>query len=112
LAARKDLKNRVKPGGKTDVFSTPRLADGSAAERQMVSCFWSALSYVGGYPCGWRHHAKTSDAYTLELDFQVRVPQAAQTWEQLAAADSFISVFCQSTMKTYFKKQRHTGESS
>jgi hypothetical protein len=30
---------------------------------------------------------KTPDAYTLELDVQVRVPQAAQTLEQLTAAD-------------------------
>ena len=33
---------------------------------------------------------KTPDAYTLELDVQVRVPQAAQTLEQLAAADPLI----------------------
>jgi hypothetical protein len=33
---------------------------------------------------------KTPDAYTLELDVQVRVPQAAQTLEQLAAADPMI----------------------
>jgi hypothetical protein len=33
---------------------------------------------------------KTPDAYTLELDVQVRLPQAAQTLEQLAAADSSI----------------------
>jgi len=30
---------------------------------------------------------KTPDAYTLELDVQVRVPQAAQTLEQLTTAD-------------------------
>src|ERR1700736_4957322 len=30
---------------------------------------------------------KAPDAYTLELDVQVRVPQAAQTLEQLTAAD-------------------------
>jgi hypothetical protein len=30
---------------------------------------------------------KTPDAYTLELDVQIRVPQAAQTLEQLTAAD-------------------------
>ena len=34
---------------------------------------------------------KTPDAYTLELDVQVRVPQAAQTLEQLAAADPLLS---------------------
>jgi hypothetical protein len=34
---------------------------------------------------------KTPDAYTLELDVQVRVPQAAQTMEQLAAADPLLS---------------------
>jgi hypothetical protein len=33
---------------------------------------------------------KTPDAYMLELDVQVRVPQAAQTLEQLAAADPLI----------------------
>jgi hypothetical protein len=33
---------------------------------------------------------KTPDAYTLELDVQVRVPQAAQTVEQLAAADPLL----------------------
>ena len=33
---------------------------------------------------------KTPDAYTLDLDVQVRVPQAAQTLEQLAAADPLI----------------------
>jgi hypothetical protein len=34
---------------------------------------------------------KTPDAYTLELDVQVRVPQAAQTLEQLATADPLLS---------------------
>ena len=33
---------------------------------------------------------KTPDAYTLNLDVQVRVPQAAQTLEQLTAADPLI----------------------
>lgn len=33
---------------------------------------------------------KTPDAYTLELDVQVRLPQAAQTLDQLAAADPLI----------------------
>ena len=33
---------------------------------------------------------KTPDAYTLELNVQVRVPQAAQTLAQLAAADPLI----------------------
>ncbi len=33
---------------------------------------------------------KAPDAYTLQLDVQVRVPQAAQTLEQLAAADPLI----------------------
>jgi hypothetical protein len=33
---------------------------------------------------------KTPEAYTLELDVQVRVPQAAQTLDQLAAADPLI----------------------
>jgi len=33
---------------------------------------------------------KTPDAYTLELDVQVRVPQAAQSLEQLSAADPLI----------------------
>jgi hypothetical protein len=33
---------------------------------------------------------KVPDAYTLELDIQARVPQAAQTLEQLAAADPLI----------------------
>ena len=33
---------------------------------------------------------KTPDAYTLELDVRVRVPQAAQTLDQLAAADPLI----------------------
>ena len=37
---------------------------------------------------------KTPDAYTLELDVQVRLPQAAQTLEQLAAADPSIASFC------------------
>ena len=33
---------------------------------------------------------KTPDAYTLELDVRVRVPQAAQTLDQIAAADPLI----------------------
>ena len=33
---------------------------------------------------------KVPDAYTLDLDVQVRVPQAAQTLQQLAAADPLI----------------------
>jgi Fungal chitosanase of glycosyl hydrolase group 75 len=33
---------------------------------------------------------KVPDAYTLDLDVQVRVPQAAQTLEQLSAADPLI----------------------
>jgi Fungal chitosanase of glycosyl hydrolase group 75 len=33
---------------------------------------------------------RTPDAYTLELDIQARVPRAAQTLEQLAAADPLI----------------------
>ncbi|MBV9104475.1 MAG: hypothetical protein JO066_14085 [Verrucomicrobia bacterium] len=33
---------------------------------------------------------KTPDAYTLELEVRVRVPQAAQTLDQLAAADPLI----------------------
>jgi hypothetical protein len=35
---------------------------------------------------------KTQDAYTLELDVQVRVPQAAQTFEQLTAADPLLAM--------------------
>jgi hypothetical protein len=68
--------------------------------------------YVGGYPCGWRRTQKLPTPTPLELDVQVRVPQAAHTLEQLAAADPFISAFCPSTMKAYFKKQQHTGKGS
>jgi hypothetical protein len=38
LTVRKHLKNGVEPGGKTNVFSPPRLvADRSAAERKIAS---------------------------------------------------------------------------
>ncbi len=35
---------------------------------------------------------KTPDAYALELEVQVRVPQAAQTFEQLSAADPLLGM--------------------
>jgi Fungal chitosanase of glycosyl hydrolase group 75 len=35
---------------------------------------------------------KTPDAYTLELDVQVRVPQAAQTFEQVTATDPLLGM--------------------
>jgi hypothetical protein len=38
----KPPEERSQSVGETDVFSPSRLAAGSAAERKMASCFWSA----------------------------------------------------------------------
>jgi hypothetical protein len=103
----KTAEERSQPGEKTDLFSPPRLADGSAAERKMASCFCSA-QLQAAIPAT----QKLPTPVPFNSTFKSESQQPPIFWSNSQPPTLSSARFCQSTMKAYFKKQRHTAKGS